>query len=99
MKTSQAERLRILLADGEEHRTDEIQQVVYGANHLGTARIASRIDDLRAKGYDIPNARRDANHPTLFWYRMNLTGKAAPKPKPRVEYVNIDGVMHARMVS
>lgn len=97
-KLSQTDRLHKLLSDGKEHRTDEIQQVVYGANHLGTARIASRIDDLRAKGYDIPKARRDENHPTLFWYRMNLTGPAAPKRKLVPMIVERDGIRFVRMV-
>ncbi len=80
-RPSQADRLLKLLSDGKEHRTDEIQQVVYGANHLGTARIASRADDLRKRGYDIPLARADRDIPSLSWYHINLTEAQKPKPK------------------
>ncbi|MCR2833465.1 hypothetical protein [Parerythrobacter lacustris] len=91
-KPSQAEKLRRLLADGAWHSTPEIQQVVYGGDHLGTARIASRVNDLRNKGCEI-SGRRDEDNRSIYWYRMSA------KPKPRVEYVNIGGVMHARVVA
>lgn len=95
-KESQADRLLQLLSDGEEHSTDEIMRRVYGAGHLGTARIASRINDLRNRGYEIPEARRDAENKTLFWYRLGNP----PKPKPRIEYrpVEVNGVMMMRAV-
>jgi hypothetical protein len=90
-KPSQAERLRVLLSDGLEHSTPEIQRVVYGGDHLGTARIASRVTDLRDKGHEV-TGRKDADNPAIDWYRM------AVKPKSRVEYVNVGGVMHARVI-
>lgn len=90
-KPSQTERLRRLLSDGEEHSTVEIQERVYGGSHLGIARIASRIFDLRSKGCEI-TTRKDKSNPAISYYKMTI------KPKPTVEYVNIGGVIHARVV-
>lgn len=53
IKTTQKERLLALLSDGEWHTTPEIQTKVYGADHLGVARIASRVTNLRNDGYKI----------------------------------------------
>ena len=101
MKLSQAERLRRLLSDGQPHSTPEIMSRVYGGDHLGTARIASRVNDLRNKGLEI-TSWPDKEKPTVWWYKMDAS--AAPlatpveRPKPRVEFVMIDGVQHARIV-
>ena len=65
-KTSQKERLLALLGDGEWHTTPEIQEQVYGANHLGVARIASRVSDLRKEGYDIESKKYDKS---IWMYR------------------------------
>lgn len=95
-RKSQADRLLELLSDGKPHNTDEIQTVVYGANHLGTARIASRVNDLRNRGYEIPEAVQDKVRPTLYWYQLGNP------PKPRVklvpQYVTVNGVEMVRMV-
>lgn len=95
-KPSQANRLLKLLSDGKPHSTAEIQEVVYGRNHLGNCRIGARVADLKARGYEIPDAVRDRENPTLFWYQMSLTGPA--KPKPRIEWVEVNGVMCARAI-
>ena len=50
IKVSQKERLKLLLSDGLWHDTPEIQNAVYGKNHLGVARIAARIKDLKDEG-------------------------------------------------
>lgn len=87
-RLSQADRLLNLLKDGKEHGTPEIQIAVYGANHLGSARIAARAHDLRKRGYTI-HTREEG---TICYYRLEV------KPRARVEYVNIDGIMHARVM-
>lgn len=97
-RPSQADRLLKLLSDGQEHSTDEIQRLVYGADHLGTARIASRVDDLRARGYDIPKAYKKDRHSTIYWYQMKLEGKAAPQKKFIPQFVIVNGVRRVRMV-
>jgi len=90
-KPSQADRLRQLLSDGQPHSTVEILERVYGTGHSGIARIGARIKDLRDRGCEI-EGWKDRQNPTIFIYQM------AVKPKPRVEYVDVGGVMHARMV-
>jgi hypothetical protein len=76
MEKSQAERLYDLLSDGLPHRTDEIQEKVYGRNHLGVARISGRIGDLRRGNWvgkkccHIPKAKEDKLIPSLAWYQM-----------------------------
>lgn len=92
-KLSQADRLKKLLEDGKPHNTPEIQAIVYGGTHLGTARIASRVHDLRAKGLHI-EGWKDAENPAIFWYQMDW------KPKPKLVPVTIerDGRRFVRMV-
>ena len=46
-----------------------IQRVVYGADHLGSARIAARVADLRAKGHEI-EGKKHLQKPTIFMYRL-----------------------------
>lgn len=94
-KLSQAERLRRLLADGKPHSTPEIQNVVYGGDHLGTARIASRVNDLRNAGLEI-ESYRDKENPAIWWYVL----KNAPKPPPKLvpKIVEVNGVRMVRMV-
>lgn len=46
---SQGVRLLEFLKDKELHGTDEIQSNVYGMAHLGAARVAARIYDLRKR--------------------------------------------------
>ena len=70
MKESQTSKLLDLLDDGYPHSTVEIQQKVYGGDHLGCARIASRISDLRKQGHLIPKAEPDKHNPTISWYRL-----------------------------
>lgn len=91
MKLSQAEKLRRLLSDGQAHSTVDIMEKVYGGSHLGIARVASRIHDLRSKGHEI-EGWKDTNNPAIYWYQMKV------KPKPRMEYVERDGVVYARVV-
>lgn len=80
MEKSQADRLLDLLSDGQPHSTIEIQRVVYGGEHLGTARIASRVTDLRDRGYEIESKPWKINK-TVWWYR--LKEKPAEVPKQR----------------
>ena len=64
---SQKARLLDLLSDGEWHNTPSIQCAVYGANHLGVARIAARIQDLKDEGYTIESNKVNAS---IWEYRM-----------------------------
>ena len=82
---SQSNRLEAMLLDGYPHRTDEIMRVVYGADHLGIARIASRITDLKDRGHVIVGWK-DEERPSLYWYQIT---KAAPE-KSLVKNVDIE---------
>jgi hypothetical protein len=74
---SQTDRLANLLRGGEWHDTVEIQRVVYGRDHLGTARIASRICDIKKRyGWDI-ESRRVLNSATVWEYRIKAKGRKA----------------------
>lgn len=77
MKTlSQTDRIYNLLMDHKPHRTDEIQIKIYGANHLGTARISGRVSDIR-RIYNIKvEGWKDKNIKSLFWYQI-------PNPEPQ----------------
>lgn len=55
--TSQKQKLLTLLSDYEWHTTPQIQIAVYGANHLGIARVAARINDLKQDGHDIESRK------------------------------------------
>lgn len=94
-KLSQAERLRRLLSDEQPHSTPEIQNVVYGGNHLGTARIASRVNDLRNGGLEI-ESYRDRENPAIWWYVLKNAPKSPPKLVPM--FVEVGGVRMVRMV-
>lgn len=54
---SQKQKLLTFLSDHEWKTTPQIQVAVYGANHLGVARIAPRILDLKNDGYDIESRK------------------------------------------
>lgn len=54
---SQKDRLLTLLADYNWHSTPSIQIAVYGANHLGIARVAARVNDLKNDGHDIESRK------------------------------------------
>lgn len=92
-KPTQLQKLRRLLEDGKPHSTPEIQETVYGSTHLGTARIASRVHDLRAAGLDV-QGWKDADNPAIFWYQANCKPKVRMVPK----FIEKDGVRYVRMV-
>jgi hypothetical protein len=74
---SQVNKLYDLLYDGLPHRSDEILSVVYGSEHLGLARIASRIYDLKKKGLII-RSYPDPDKRSLTWYqliKLNFNGE------------------------
>ena len=77
--------MEALLLDGYPHRTDEIMRVVYGADHLGVARIASRIADLKNRGHVLVGWK-DEERPSLYWYQIT---KAAPE-KSFVKNIDIE---------
>lgn len=64
---SQRERLRVLLSDKQNHTTPEIQEKVYGANHLGRANIPARILELKKAGLEIECTRLKG---AIFQYRL-----------------------------
>ena len=68
-KLSQKARLLKLLQDMQWQNTNEIQRVVYGAEHLGSARVAARIADLKKDGWKIEGQDVTA---TLYEYRLEL---------------------------
>jgi hypothetical protein len=67
---AQTDKLYQLLLDGKPHRTDEIQISVYGAAHLGVARIGARIFDLQKKYGVKVSGWKDKIRPSLYWYKM-----------------------------
>jgi hypothetical protein len=68
---SQTDRLYSLLSDGEPHRTDEIMAIVYGADHLGLARVGARVYDVQQKYGVKINGWHDKNNPSLYWYQID----------------------------
>lgn len=79
---SQADKLLELLSDGKPHSTVEIMRVVYGGDHLGVARIASRVSELRERGWIIESKPGKINK-TVWWYRLTSEPEKAPeKPEP-----------------
>jgi hypothetical protein len=67
---SQTDRLYELLKDGKPYRTDQIQVLIYGANHLGVARIGARIADIKAKYHVSIKGWKDSTRPSLYWYQL-----------------------------
>lgn len=75
---SQINLLYDLLDDGLPHRTDEIMKVVYGADHLGLARVSARIFDLKKRMNVQIKSWADPEHPSLTYYqliRFNFNGQ------------------------
>ena len=69
-KISQVERMYNLLKDGQAYRTDQIQLLIYGGDHLGTAAIAQRISNIR-KRYNIEiKCWSDKEIQSLSWYQI-----------------------------
>jgi hypothetical protein len=69
-KLSQASKLYDLLLDGNAHSTNEIQEKVYGREHLGYANIHARITDIRKKyGVRIINFKDDKIK-SLTYYQL-----------------------------
>jgi hypothetical protein len=79
-KINQADLILDLLSDGNSHSTNEIQEKVYGREHLGYANIHARITDLRERGINIPRAERDDNIKTLYWYHIE------PPKEPEIPF-------------
>lgn len=71
---SQTKVLFDLLKDQQPHRSDEILANVYGGSHLGLARIASRIYDLKKQGH-IVKGWKDPKQPSLYWYQLQQSGE------------------------
>lgn len=66
---SQKERLLRMLQDGQWHDTPSIQREVYGADHLGVARIGARADDLRNDGHTIESKKVSKS---VWSYRLKI---------------------------
>lgn len=80
MSLSQTEKLYSLLSDNNAHRTDEILREVYGGDHLGLARLAARIYDVKKKyGVTIEGWKDDVN-PALYWYQISVTTNVFKEP-------------------
>lgn len=67
---SQNERIAKYLFDGEWHTTPEIQKACYGADHLGSAAIPSRVSDLNKKGYNIESKQTEIRQ--IWKYKMTV---------------------------
>jgi biotin operon repressor len=68
-KQSQLEKLLKLLLDKKPHSTVEILKKVYGADHLGLARVGARIWELRKEGYKI-GGRKHPIKQSVYIYQM-----------------------------
>ena len=90
---NQAKKILQLLSDGKPHRTDQILEVCYGSNHLGLARIGSRINDLVKSGtifidedgnelmeYGKRRGWKDKEKPSLYWYRVKINNTLFNEP-------------------
>lgn len=95
---SQANSLLALLQDGKPHSTVEIQKVVYGGEHLGTARIASRVTDLRDRGYEI-ESRPGRINKKVWYYLLRSSPEQPEKVVRRYEPIIKDGVRMMREVT
>ncbi|MDE2106967.1 MAG: YigZ family protein [Patescibacteria group bacterium] len=65
---SQCEKLLNLLKDKKWHKTPAIVARVYGSEHMGLARLAARVLDLKNRGYDIESRLIKGS---LWAYKMN----------------------------
>ena len=74
-KPTQTDLLLKLLSDGMPHSTAEICRDVYGADHLGCARIGARIFELRRKGHRI-SGHKSKENAAIYVYRMDLGTKS-----------------------
>ena len=66
---TQKERLLAALADKEWHTTLDLFEKVYGAQHLGSSRLAARIQDLRDDGYKIDSRK---NKGAIWEYKLSV---------------------------
>lgn len=67
---SQTDKLYRLLSDYEWHLTPEILEKVYGASHLGIARISARILDVKRKY--VVDIESESVHGSLWKYRLKM---------------------------
>ena len=70
MSKSQVAKLYELLNQNRPIRTDEIQDFVYGSDHLGLARVGARIWDIKKKFGIRIEGWKDKNNPSLYWYAL-----------------------------
>ena len=70
MKKTQCEKLLMLLSDNKPHSTVEIMRRVYGGMHLGLARPAARVYDLKKK-YNVEiTCKRHPKIKSIYYYTM-----------------------------
>lgn len=72
---TQTEKLFHLLRDQKPYRTDKILSQVYGSEHLGIARIAARIYDMKQQYNVEVDCWKDKKTKTLFWYQITKMPK------------------------
>ena len=69
-RPSQVDRLYDLLLDGNPHSTNEIQEKIYGREHLGYANIHARVTEIRKKyGVRVINFKDDKIK-SLTYYQL-----------------------------
>lgn len=73
---SQKQRLLEVLSDGNWHSTTYITETVYGSEHLGLARVAARVDDLRKEGHKVISRKKEGS---IWEYRIENKIKEAAK--------------------
>lgn len=84
-KPTQNEKLLELLSDGKPHSAIEIQEVVYGAEHAGSAAIPSRISDLRQLGHVI-EAKPGKVNKSVWWWKLTKKAGESEGPSYRIEH-------------
>lgn len=67
---SQLDRLYDCLYDGLPHRSDALLNDVYGSEHLGLARLAARVYDLKKRMNVQIKSWADPEHPSLTYYQL-----------------------------
>ena len=80
---SQTNEIYNILSDGLPHRSDQIQEKMFGSTKVGLFRLAARVNDLKQLGYAI-KGWKDDKVKTLYWYQLigsENAGFEQPEPK------------------
>lgn len=83
---SQLDLLYTALYTGEPKRSDILLKEVYGSEHLGIARLAARVYDLKKRMNVKIKSWADPEKPSLTWYKLiklNINGQPIENKQPQ----------------